>query len=257
MDIGAQLRSSRENRRLSLEALARTIRVQPRVLVAIERNDAAGLPPRPFGRGFVHAYAREVGLNPDQTVRAYFGQFAPPVDSAPEPPPVVKKTQELRSEVWSSTHAAVAVLAIAVLAVGATLLVRAGKNAPARDTALVGTSGGSAPTTASGDSAAPVPARAAQRPAPPASPPAHPLTILIQTSGPCWVSATADDRRVLYRLLQPGERATLEADKQITLLAGNAAALTWTVNGRAAGTFGAAGAVRTATITPANVSTIR
>ena len=51
--------------------------------------------------------------------------------------------------------------------------------------ALVGTSGGSAPTTASGDSAAPVPARAAQRPAPPAPPPAHPLTILIQTSGPC------------------------------------------------------------------------
>src|SRR6185437_19602 len=171
-------------------------------------------PPRPFGRGFVHAYAREVGLNPDQTVRAYFGQFAPPVDSAPEPPPVVKKTQEFRTEVWSSTHATAAVLAIAVLAVGATLLVRAGKDAPARDTALVGTSGGSAPTTASGDSAAPAPARAAQRPAPPAPPPTHPLTILIQTSGPCWVSATADDRRVLYRLLQPGERATLEADKQ-------------------------------------------
>ena len=100
-------------------------------------------------------------------------------------------------------HAAVAVLAIALLAVGATLLVRAGKDAPARDTALVGTSGGSAPTTASGDSAAPVPARAAERPAPPAPPPAHPLTILIQTSGPCWVSATADDRRVLYRLLHP------------------------------------------------------
>src|SRR5262245_44050940 len=77
MDVGAQLRSSREGKRLSLEALARTIRVQPRVLMAIERNDTASIPPRPFGRGFVHAYAREVGLNPDQTVREYFGQFVP------------------------------------------------------------------------------------------------------------------------------------------------------------------------------------
>ena len=243
MDIGAQLRSSRESKRLSLDALARTIRGQPRVLAAIERNDAGGLPPRPFGRGFVHAYAREVGLNPDQTVRDYFGQFAPLIDVQPDRPaaPVVPSA---RREVRAPSYALVATLALAVLIVGATVLVRSGKHPPARDASLVGTTGGSAPTAASGDSVAPpaTPTRPAQRP-PASVAPARPLTVLLQANGPCWVSASADGRRVLYQLLKPGERSTVEANKQITLLAGNAAALTWTINGRDAGAFGASGAV--------------
>src|SRR5262245_5979991 len=75
MSIGAQLRTAREAKGLSLGAVAQRTRVQPRTLVAIELNDLTLLPPRPFGRGFVRAYAQEVDLDPDRTVRDYFAQF--------------------------------------------------------------------------------------------------------------------------------------------------------------------------------------
>ena len=149
MDIGAQLRSSREGKRLSLETVARTIRVQPRVLVAIERNDSTAIPPRPFGRGFVRAYAREVGLNPDQTVRDYFEQFAPLAD-APVAEPVTRAQARDDFRLVSSRPILIGTLAIAIVLIGAGLLVRAAKQ-PARDASFVGTSGGPAPAVASGD----------------------------------------------------------------------------------------------------------
>src|SRR3982751_1455936 len=77
MSIGAQLRASREARGLTLDAVSRTTRVQPRILAAIERDDVAAVPPRPFGRGFVRAYAAEMGLDAEQITHEYFARFAP------------------------------------------------------------------------------------------------------------------------------------------------------------------------------------
>ena len=37
------------------------------------------------------------------------------------------------------------------------------------------------------------------------------LRLEIRTKGPCWVSAVADGERVIYRLMQPGERTLVEA----------------------------------------------
>ena len=76
MDIGEQLRHAREARGLSIDALSKSIRVQPRILSAIEQNDCATIPPRPYGRGFVRTFAMEVGLDPESTVREFFSQFA-------------------------------------------------------------------------------------------------------------------------------------------------------------------------------------
>ena len=76
MDIGEQLRHAREARGLSIDALSKSIRVQPRILSAIEQNDCATIPPRPYGRGFVRTFAIEVGLDPESTVREFFSQFA-------------------------------------------------------------------------------------------------------------------------------------------------------------------------------------
>ena len=81
MDIGAQLRTAREGKGLSIGTVAERTRVPVRTLAAIERNDQSALPPHPFGRGFVRAYAEEVDLDPDRLVREYFAQF-------PAPPPV-------------------------------------------------------------------------------------------------------------------------------------------------------------------------
>jgi cytoskeletal protein RodZ len=254
VNVGTQLRESREARRLSLDALSRTIRVQPRVLTAIEQNDPSAIPPRPFGRGFVHAYAREVGLDPEGTVREYFSQFAAPPVVAPEP---VERSQP-RTALFGHSIPWPAVGAIVAVALIAAMLVRASQRPP-RDAGAVGTSGSAVAA------ATPAPPEAARQPvdrpvAPErTSPPAPPASveITIAATAPCWVTATADGQRIVYQLMKPGDRSTLKGTKDVTILAGDAGALTWTINGRHAGALGERGAVRTVRVNPANAGSIR
>ena len=73
------------------------------------------------------------------------------------------------------------------------------------------------------------------------------LSIALTAERECWVAANADGRRVIYRLMQPGEKATIDAQQGITLRVGDAGALTVSVNGEAPRAFGGHGEVRTAT----------
>lgn len=61
---GAQLAAARVRAGLSLREVAGRSRVNLDILEAIEREDWLALPGRPYVRGFVKLYAREVGLNP-------------------------------------------------------------------------------------------------------------------------------------------------------------------------------------------------
>jgi cytoskeletal protein RodZ len=246
VDIGTQLRNSREAKRLTLDALSKTTRVQSRVLAAIEQNDASALPPRPFGRGFVRAYAREVGLDPDQTVRDYFNQFAPAVD-VNEPADSVRAPEtSTHVPMRRTTIAALAVLAAIVA--GGVYLATHSFRAP-RDTAVVGTSGTAAPTAAApAISPASTPAVAPPAAAPAAAATDRALDVVIVASEPSWVAASADGQRVVYKVMNAGERATIRATKHLSIRSGNAGGITWTINGRDQGPFGATGAVRTANV---------
>src|ERR1700740_294679 len=77
MDIGAALRDARHRRGLSLEQLANVTKIRVAALEAIETNRREKLPETIFLRGFLRAYAREVGLNPEETLKQYLGQFEP------------------------------------------------------------------------------------------------------------------------------------------------------------------------------------
>ena len=255
MDIGAQLRSSREGRRLSLETVARTIRVQPRVLVAIERNDSAAIPPRPFGRGFVRAYAREVGLNPDQTVRDYFEQFAPLADA-----PVAEArharagARRLPFDVFPShldRHAGDRDCLI-----GAGLLVRV--QSSRRETRASWARAEAQLRLSRRATLARRPCRSAACAArAPRRRPSRAITVVIEATRPVLGDST--HRRTPRALpdAQAGREVDAQRGSRGDPLAGNAAGLTWTINGRAAGPFGSPGAVRTVTVTPANASSIR
>ena len=258
MSIGAQLRASREARGLTIDALAHTTRVQPRILAAIERDDVAAVPPRPFGRGFVRAYAQEMGLDGDQTARDYFAQFAPVAPPRDIEPTAVPKVATERSRSWlvvvSAGHAAG--LALAHL-VSRPPRITASPPSPV-GAATVGTSGSSAPASAPADGER---ASAVAKPtisAPPVdAAPAAPLTIVLAASRPSWVTADADGRRALYRTVMPGSPETVTATREIVIRVGDAGALTWRVNGRDVGTMGRPGQVRDLTITPKTAATIR
>ena len=74
-DVGVRLRNAREARNLTLRDISDATKVPVRVLDAMERNDRARLPHEFFTRGFVRAYAAEVGLDAEETAEDYAAQF--------------------------------------------------------------------------------------------------------------------------------------------------------------------------------------
>ncbi len=266
MDIGAQLREAREAHGLSLSRLSQRTRVPERALAAIERNDKSALPPHPFSRGFVRTYASEVDLDPDRLVREYFAQF-------PEQPPAalprrrteVPDTSWQQHSPWMGLATAFAILAVVVAA--SVVLGRKGQSpnepqpvgttgeAPASSTAAAPPA--ALPTIPAADRPTSTPPTAASPASAPAAAPQGQIVIALSTSRPCWVTATVDGRRTIYRILQAGERETIAGDKEVKLRFGDAGAMAWTVNGRDVGTPGANGAVRDVRVTPENAATVK
>jgi transcriptional regulator with XRE-family HTH domain len=69
--FGDQLRRAREARGLALESVADATRIARRHLEALERSDLEALPPGPFGKGYVRAYAEFLGVDPRPVLEAY------------------------------------------------------------------------------------------------------------------------------------------------------------------------------------------
>src|SRR2546423_7455172 len=74
-DFGGKLRLARERRGISLRQIADSTKISIAALEALERNDVSKLPGGIFSRAFVRAYAVEVGLDPDETVREFLDRF--------------------------------------------------------------------------------------------------------------------------------------------------------------------------------------
>jgi hypothetical protein len=79
-----------------------------------------------------------------------------------------------------------------------------------------------------------------------------PLHLEFVTKGPCWVSARVDGERVLAKLLQPGERHTLQMRDEVVLRIGEPGALSMSINGRATRPIGKPGQPLTVRITKDN-----
>ena len=69
--FGEKLRKHRESRGLSLDAISTTTKISTRMLRAIEEEHFDQLPGGVFNKGFVRAYARQVGLDEEEVVNDY------------------------------------------------------------------------------------------------------------------------------------------------------------------------------------------
>ena len=236
MDVGARLRHARETKGLTIDALSRCTRVQPRILSAIEQNDSVSLPPRPYGRGFVRAYASEDGLDPDGTVKEFFSQFGPAEPATP--PPARPVPVEPRRERWFWPVAAV----LGYAAIGAFVII-AGKwmMQGGGEVGAVGTSG----------RLLPAPAATAEQQPPPVQPTVvSGIAVTLEAQRPVWVTAAVDGQRAVYRTLEPGERVNLKGTREISIRTGDAGGLSWAVNGGPAAPMGASGEVKTVRVVP-------
>ena len=78
------------------------------------------------------------------------------------------------------------------------------------------------------------------------------LRVELAASGPSWVSASADRAAAANRLMQAGERHTIEARDELVLRVGDPATLGLSINGVPARPLGRAGQPVTVQITKEN-----
>jgi cytoskeletal protein RodZ len=81
MSPGARLSAARKERKLPLEVVADELKLDVRMVEALERDDKAALPAAIFVQGYLRRYARLTGLPEDELVRDY-------TESTDEPPPL-------------------------------------------------------------------------------------------------------------------------------------------------------------------------
>jgi hypothetical protein len=254
MDVGAALRDARERRGLTLRRLADVTKISQTILRAIEENRIADLPPEVYARGFVRAYAREVGMDPAEIVERYVSQFADRTPAvAPPPPPAEGGPPPLTEPGGAERFRLVAIgMAVLLAAVAASFLL-ADRPSPSERPASEAAADQS-DVAGESDAGEPVPREAAtsgsvEQPVPDED---APLRVGIESQGPCWIEATADGVQILYRLLPSGERESIEAQDELVLRVGDPAAIALEINGAPGRVLGSAGRPVTVRITPRN-----
>jgi len=113
------------------------------------------------------------------------------------------------------------------------------------------TTGSAAPAAPAG-SAAPTAPTAPNASIAPAAGDADVLRLDLQPRGSCWISATADGKRSVYRLMQSSDRETVEARDEVVLRVGDPANFGFMVNGVPGKPLGPAGEATTVRITREN-----
>lgn len=112
--FGRYLRGQRELRGLTLEDVARTTKIPPTLVDALEEGQAERFPERVFVWNYIRSYATVVGLSPDDALNRF--QEIPEAPRAePFDPGALEQDRRTRAEdaMWST---------IAAVVVGAALL---------------------------------------------------------------------------------------------------------------------------------------
>jgi cytoskeleton protein RodZ len=270
MNFGDHLRAARTARGITVRDISVRTRIALRSLEALEQNEVGKLPGGIFSRAFVRAYAQEVGLDPDETVRLFVQQF--PIDHV-----TAGSTDAVEGEIGRGQEAQrrrqrlglllTAAIGIPLVGLAAYLIWSARRPANAADmtpTAAPTPVAAAAPAvpvpvaastvTSTSPAPAPAPIRGDGNVTPPAALP-QPDSLQIAMSsadGPCWIRVKGDGALRYQGTLNAGEKQTGDAHDSLELLIGDAGQFRYSINGRPGRVLGTSGQVVVARITRAN-----
>ena len=237
-EFAARLRQQREVRGRSLRQIADTTKLGVRTLEALERGDLSRLPPAIFRRAVVRAYAREIGLDPEVTVREF-------LDVAPDALPVPGASAQLVIETPRTPSRVTSMMRRTFRMVGAIALVVSG--------AVYFTLSGGAKT----DGAQAFPGIVEEAPAssriePPPAPEAlrtaavggalpgeRPVIARVSVSSPCHLLITADGQTVRDGRMTAGDLVEFKWRETLEIAGSDAGAVQFSLNGQVARSFGA------------------
>jgi cytoskeletal protein RodZ len=276
--VGPYLREMRVQRGVSFEEIARSTRVAPSFLAALERDDFVQLPPPVFTRGFIRAYCQTLNEPAEEALALYARR--------PDAPRTERRLPRARAAGLAATgsegrgRSAVFVSFVLLVALGVALFVvrialQAGREPPARQAeTMTGPSAPSRPPAPRGappssavshglDAAPDTPRSSEPRSPAPAStspvgaaPPAptlaavplvgtvaSPYRLVAKTTEPTWLRVRTEDGHLTEENIPAGEVREWVSNRPFVLTVGNAGGLTLELNGRPVPALGASGVV--------------
>jgi cytoskeletal protein RodZ len=230
-DLGSGLRHAREQSGLTLRQIADSTKLSVRNLSALENNRIEQLPGGIYRRAIVRSYAAHVGLDPEQTLRAFLARYPDDVptwaDLVPEP----------RSTPRRALHTIVSAMSALIPILAGVFYFTLNATGAAEPRHVVD-------AIAPSDSAV----HSAVLPASLTSRRADPVSMMVSVSSPTSLQIVADGRDVVARQFVPGDVIRLELSRDVVLLGDNAGAVHFSINGRAGRTLGDSGAPLSAQI---------
>src|SRR5262245_46034299 len=267
MSTGERLRRARLDAGKTLDQVATETKIQLWILEAIERDDLSRVPGGVFIRGYLTAVARAVGVNPSEVLTAFAPEPTPQPTAPPVSSPSPDPNERAGTPLWQYVVIVAMVLVAAVLWRNMTRSSSEVATAPAppppttvshapppspQPAAGLPTASGATATTGATPSGTPVEPHDGA----PVATTNAPLVVEVHANEEVWIEADADGERKAYQLFEQGQELRLEGQKEIRLLVGDAAAVTYTINGKPGRPLGGTGVVRQFVVSPENIESL-
>ena len=242
LSFGEELRRERLIREISLEEISQATKISVRLLRALEQSDLKRLPAPTFTRGFIRAYARHLGIDPEEKVNAYLSDLAEkPLDG-----PTAKKARP-RSRFLRGRRATAGTIIGAVTAVLLLLGLIASPERRMKPVHERRVAPRAAPVAFKNVAASSEPTPVQVAPAPAAAvvseSAANGITLTLEFEQDSWTRLDADGETVLQGLVRRGELRRFQARDGFRLTLGNAGGVRVSLDGRALDPLGRAGQV--------------
>jgi len=226
VSIGDTLAEARRQADLTVTQVSQRTCIRETIIRGIERGDYSACGGDFYARGHIRSIARAVGADPEALVREYDQERgAPrPISAADVFEPATPiKIRERRGPNWSLAM----VLALAVLA-GLVVYHLVSSSSPARSTASGSRHVGTAAHKPAKHSASAAPAATTPPPGL-----ANEVVIRLTATQTCWVQLTTASGVQIYQGdVYPGGSMNWTEKQPVSLILGNPAGVTLTVNGR-------------------------
>jgi len=237
LSFGEELRRERLIREISLDEISQATKISVRLLRALEESDLSRLPAPIFTRGFIRAYARHLGIDPEEKVNAYLSDLV----EGPPDAPATKKARP-RSRFWRGRRATAGTIVGVV--VGVLLLLgliarpeRRPKPVAERRVAPRASRVAFKNVTVSNEPQTEL----AEAKRVPAARESAAISLTLVFDQDSWAKLEADGEVVLVGLVRRGETRQFQARDGFSISLGNAGGVRVSVDGRALDPLGRAG----------------
>ena len=270
---GDTLRQARENQGLSIQDIEKGTSIRGLYIECIEKGEFDKLPGEAYTKGFIRNYANFLKLDADALVKEYMEENHPEKLAAqqaaeaaamqqpshrpaPQPRRTVESEPSYHHEDSFSTgkdfhqrvedshrrqNLLVVLLVVIIVGAGAFFLLSSDDSTAEKTQPVKQTQQTQKPAQQPAQQAAAAPAKEEKK--------YEDVEVSAKLTDACWVSVKADGKTIFEGTLKKGEDKAWKAKDKVVITAGNAGAISFTVNGKDLGKVGDIGQVAEKTFT--------